>query len=86
MDQEDEGDPERADDLDPDTELRDRPMTLAPVMLSVVWIASRTSVMRRMVECHVGSHFVPNHLCARSVAYGTTPVSTEATVTSSAIP
>jgi hypothetical protein len=37
-------------------------MTLAPVMFSVVWIASRISVTTRMVECLVGSRFQPNQL------------------------
>ena len=63
-----------------------RPITFAPVMLSVVWIARRTSVISRTVVWLVGSQFVPNQLCESAVMYGTTPVSTDATVTRSAIP
>ena len=63
-----------------------RPMTLAPVMLSVVWIARRTSVISRTVVWFVGSQFVPNQLCESAAMYPTDPVSTAATVTSSAIP
>jgi hypothetical protein len=35
-------------------------MTLAPVMFSVDWMASRISVMTRIVACLVGSKFQPN--------------------------
>ena len=61
-------------------------MTFVPVMLSTVWIASRTSVMKRIVEWCAGFQFVPNQRWKRSVTYGTTPVSTDATVTSNAMP
>ena len=61
---EDESDPERPDDLDDHAELgHTRPITLAPVMLSVVWIARRTIVIRRIVVWFVGSQFVSNQLC-----------------------
>ena len=63
-----------------------QPITLAPVMLSVVWIARRTSVISRTVVWFVGSQFVPNQLWESAVMYPTDPVSTAATVTSSAIP
>ena len=39
-----------------------RPITLVPVMFSVVWIASRTSVISRTVVWFVASQFVPNQL------------------------
>lgn len=61
-------------------------MTFAPVMFSPDWMASRMSVMTRIVRWLVGLKFEPNQLCSSAVAYATTPVSTEATVTSSAIP
>ena len=70
----------------PTPNLATAPMTRAPVMLSVVWIASRTSVMNRIVEWCAGFQLVPNQLWKREVTYGTTPVSTDATVMSSAIP
>ena len=55
-------------------------------MFSVVWIASRISVTTRIVEWFAGSRFQPNQLWVSAAMYVTTPVSTAATVTSSAIP
>ena len=40
-----------------------RPITWAPVMLRMVWIASRTSGDHRIVMWLVGSRFQPNQLC-----------------------
>ncbi len=42
--------------------------------------------MNRIVEWCAGFQLVPNQLWKREVTYGTTPVSTDATVMSSAIP
>jgi hypothetical protein len=39
-----------------------QPITLAPVMLSVVWIARRARVTMRTVVWFVGSQSVPNQL------------------------
>jgi hypothetical protein len=63
-----------------------RAITRVPVMFSVVWIANRISVMTRIVECLAGSRFQLNQLCVSAATYVTTPVSTAATVTSSAMP
>ncbi len=63
-----------------------RPMTFAPVMFRVDWIASRTSTTIKIVTWLAGLKFQLNQLCMSAEKYTTTPVSTEATVTSSAIP
>jgi hypothetical protein len=44
-----------------------RPMTRAPVMFRMVWIASSTTVMTRIVRWLVGSRFQPNQLCVSAV-------------------
>ena len=62
------------------------PITVAPVMLSSVWITSSATVISRIDLWSVGSMFQPNQLCVSAAKYPTTPVSTAATVTSSAIP
>ena len=48
-----------------DAELRDPAHHAAPVMFSVVWIASRISVTSRIVAWFVGSKFQPNQLWVR---------------------
>jgi hypothetical protein len=42
-------------------------MTRAPVMFRMVWIASSTTVMTRIVRWLVGSRFQPNQLCVSAV-------------------
>ena len=44
-----------------------RPITCAPVMLSVVWIARRMITMIRIVQWSVGSRFQPNQLWVSAV-------------------
>jgi hypothetical protein len=59
---------------------------LAPTVLSSVWTTINATVITRMVACFVPSSEMPNRLLISVVRYGTTPVSTLATVTSRARP
>src|SRR4051812_16037761 len=86
MNPQDQEDSERPDNLTYTPSRAIRAITRAPVMFSVVWIASSISVIQRIVPCEAGFRFQPNQLCVSAEKYATTPVSTEATVTSSAIP
>ena len=55
-------------------------------MLTEVCNASRARVTTRIVEWLVASMCVPNQLLSSDATYGTTPVSTDATVMSNATP
>ena len=63
-----------------------RPRTLAPTVFSAVCMRMSRTVTTRIVVWLVGSSEVPNHWLTRAATYGTTPVSTLATVTSRAMP